>query len=29
MYIDLETAQDYEVPVNRKPSSSDLAYLWN
>jgi hypothetical protein len=27
MYIDLETAQDYEVPVNRKPSSSDLAYL--
>ena len=28
MYVDLETVQDYEVPVNRrKPSSSDLTYL--
>ena len=28
MYVDLETVQDYEVPVNcKKPSSSDLTYL--
>ena len=28
MYVDLETVQEYEVPVNlKKPSSSDLTYL--
>lgn len=30
MYVDLETVQEYEVPVNlKKPSSSDLTYLWD
>ena len=29
MYIDLETVQEYEVPVNVKKPSSDLTYLWN
>ena len=27
MYIDLETVQEYEVPVNVKKPSSDLTYL--
>ena len=27
MYVDLETAQNYEEPVNLKTPSSDLSYL--